>query len=163
MRWENIGIKILIGYVIGTFVIMEILYFGVWCRPFHEYWAVPTNSSQCDAATNHLITNAVFNLSSDCIMLAIGLPMFLRMKLPWSVTTDVTPLKPQLMLTVNLQEEEVASCCNLLARGIRHSRSDPEQGIFIQPAIRCTVDVLVRARKLNSALGRQSAFCLESE
>lgn len=82
-RWENVGIKILIGYVIGSFIIMEILYFAVWCRPFHEYWAVPTNSSQCDAATNHLITNAVFNLSSDCIMLAIGLPMFLRMKLPW--------------------------------------------------------------------------------
>ncbi|KAF2173088.1 hypothetical protein M409DRAFT_17036 [Zasmidium cellare ATCC 36951] len=82
-RWENVGIKVLIGYVIGSFVIMEVLYFAVWCRPFHEYWAVPTNSSQCDAATNHLITNAVFNLSSDCIMLAIGLPMFLRMKLPW--------------------------------------------------------------------------------
>ncbi|EME49087.1 hypothetical protein DOTSEDRAFT_84550 [Dothistroma septosporum NZE10] len=83
LRWENIGIKVLAGYVIGSFVIMEILYFGVWCQPFHEYWAVPTSSSQCDAATNHLITNASFNLSSDLIMLAIGLPMFLRMKLRW--------------------------------------------------------------------------------
>lgn len=102
LRWENVGIKILGAYVIITFIVMEVLYFGVWCRPFYEYWvcsiryarhvfdadrlqAVPTNSIQCDAATNHLITNATFNLSSDLIMLTIGLPMFLRMKLPWYV------------------------------------------------------------------------------
>lgn len=86
LRWENLGIKVLFGYVATSFVVMEILYFGVWCRPFYEYWAVPTNSVQCDAATNHLITNATFNLSSDVILIAIGLPMFLRMKLPWYAT-----------------------------------------------------------------------------
>ncbi|KAF2765491.1 hypothetical protein EJ03DRAFT_206755 [Teratosphaeria nubilosa] len=82
LRRENIAIKVLAGYVAFGFVFMEVFYFAVWCRPFWEYWAVPTDSVQCDAATNHLITNAVFNLSSDCIMLAIGLPMFLRMQLP---------------------------------------------------------------------------------
>lgn len=80
---ENLAIKILFGYVVVTFVVMDILYFGVWCQPFHNYWAVPTPNKQCDAATNHLITNAVFNLTSDVAMLLIGLPMFLRMKLPW--------------------------------------------------------------------------------
>ncbi|KAI5371121.1 hypothetical protein Slin14017_G020000 [Septoria linicola] len=83
LRWQNIAIKILLGYVIGSFFIMVILYLGVWCRPFSQYWAVPPNSSQCNAATNHLITNACFNLTSDVIMLAVGLPIFLRMKLPW--------------------------------------------------------------------------------
>lgn len=34
-------------YVAVAFVIMEILYFGVWCRPFNQYWAVPPNSSEC--------------------------------------------------------------------------------------------------------------------
>lgn len=82
MRKENIAIKVLAGYVAFGFCFMEIFYFGVWCRPFHDYWAVPTPHVQCDAATNHLITNATFNISSDCIMLAIGLPMFLRMHLP---------------------------------------------------------------------------------
>jgi hypothetical protein len=33
-------------YVAVAFVIMEVLYFGVWCRPFHQYWALPTNSSK---------------------------------------------------------------------------------------------------------------------
>lgn len=63
---------------------MEILYNGVWCRPFSNYWALPTPSTQCSAATNHLITNAVFNLSSDLIMLAIGCSLFIRTNLPWS-------------------------------------------------------------------------------
>jgi hypothetical protein len=83
VRKENVFIKILCGYVAFGFVFMEIFYFGVWCRPFYLYWAVPTPNIQCSAATNHLITNAVFNLSSDSIMIAIGLPMFLRLKLPW--------------------------------------------------------------------------------
>lgn len=34
-------------YVAVSFVIMEILYFGVWCRPFNQYFAVPPNSSEC--------------------------------------------------------------------------------------------------------------------
>jgi hypothetical protein len=77
---------------------MEVLYFGVWCRPFNQYWAVPTNSSrfnlgaymlqrltrteQCSAATNHLITNAVFNISSDFIILSIPMPLLFKVRLP---------------------------------------------------------------------------------
>lgn len=83
LRKENIAIKVLCGYVAFGFIFMEIFYLGVWCRPFHNYWAVPTPNVQCDAATNHLITNAVFNLSSDLIMIAVGLPMFIRLNLPW--------------------------------------------------------------------------------
>lgn len=83
MRWENIAIKVLLGYVVISFAVMEILYFGYWCQPFHNYWAVPTPNVQCNAATNHLILNTTFNLTSDVIMLAVGLPMFLRLNLPW--------------------------------------------------------------------------------
>jgi hypothetical protein len=46
--------------------------------------AVPTPDPQCDTAINHLITNAVFNISSDVIMLALGVPMFARIQLPLS-------------------------------------------------------------------------------
>jgi hypothetical protein len=81
-RKENIAVRVLFGYIIATFIVMDGLYFGYWCQPFHNYWAVPTPNPQCDAATNHLITNAVFNLTSDCAMLIIGLPMFLRLNLP---------------------------------------------------------------------------------
>lgn len=80
---SNVAIKILAVYVALGFVVMEILYFAAWCRPFSEYWAVPTKSSQCNALINHRITNAVFNISSDLIMLCIALPIFLRSLLPW--------------------------------------------------------------------------------
>jgi hypothetical protein len=33
-------------YVAVSFVVMEILYLGVWCRPFSQYWALPPNSSK---------------------------------------------------------------------------------------------------------------------
>jgi hypothetical protein len=57
---ENIAVKILAVYIALGFVVMEILYFSTWCRPFARYWAVPTESS-CNTLTNHRITNAVFN------------------------------------------------------------------------------------------------------
>ncbi|KAF1352592.1 hypothetical protein BDV97DRAFT_280858, partial [Delphinella strobiligena] len=81
-RRENVAIKILGGYVAFTFIFMEIFYFGVWCRPFQDYWAVPTPNVQCSAAIHHLITNAVFNISSDTLILAVALPMFIKTKLP---------------------------------------------------------------------------------
>ncbi|KAI5206902.1 hypothetical protein E4T42_05047 [Aureobasidium subglaciale] len=78
---ERLAIKILFFYVGISWVVMEILYFGVWCRPFTMYWAVPS-TQQCTAATNHLILNAVFNLSSDICILAVALPMFIKTRLP---------------------------------------------------------------------------------
>jgi hypothetical protein len=82
LRNENLAIKLLAAYVALGFVVMEILYFAAWCRPISEYWAVPTSSSQCNALINHRITKAVFNLSSDIIMLVIALQMFIRSLLP---------------------------------------------------------------------------------
>lgn len=79
---ENVAVKILSVYVTFGFVFMEIFYFGVWCRPFTNYWAVPTPNTQCNAATNHLITNAVFNISSDLFLLILALQMIVRSRLP---------------------------------------------------------------------------------
>ena len=75
--------KLLAAYTALGFVTIEILYFGVWCRPFSNYWALPTPNLQCSEATNHLITNAVFNISSDGAMLAIAAYLFVGSKLEW--------------------------------------------------------------------------------
>jgi hypothetical protein len=76
-------VKCLACYMIATFIIMEVLYFGVWCRPFHNYWALPTPNLQCSTAKNHLITNAIFNISSDLVMLIIAFSLFIGNRLPW--------------------------------------------------------------------------------
>lgn len=39
---HNLIVKLVAVYVGTGLVMMEILYFGVWCRPFSNYWAVPT-------------------------------------------------------------------------------------------------------------------------
>ncbi|KAJ4993800.1 hypothetical protein SVAN01_00854 [Stagonosporopsis vannaccii] len=83
LRNENIAIKLLSAYVALGYVVMQILYFAVWCRPFSEYYAVPTNSTQCNTLLRHRITKAVINISSDIIMLSIALQMLIRSKLPW--------------------------------------------------------------------------------
>ncbi|KAF2132632.1 hypothetical protein P153DRAFT_168780 [Dothidotthia symphoricarpi CBS 119687] len=79
---QHIFVQATAVYVFLGFVVMEILYFGVWCRPFNQYWAVPTYSVQCSAATNHLITNAVLNISSDLIIISIPLPLLFKVRLP---------------------------------------------------------------------------------
>lgn len=75
-------VKFIAAYVALGFLVMEILYFGVWCRPFHEYWAVPTDNKQCSAAIHHLITNAVFNISSDIMIILIPMPLLFKVRLP---------------------------------------------------------------------------------
>ncbi|KAI1505049.1 hypothetical protein F5X99DRAFT_431145 [Biscogniauxia marginata] len=79
---QNVAVKIVVCYVAVGFVVMEILYLGVWCRPFDQYWAVPVANPQCSAATNHLITNAVLNISSDIMIILIPMPVFLKAQLP---------------------------------------------------------------------------------
>jgi hypothetical protein len=79
---QHFIVKLVAGYVMIGFVVMEILYFGVWCRPFNQYWAVPTNSNQCSAAIHHLITNAVLNISSDIMIILIPMPLLFKVKIP---------------------------------------------------------------------------------
>ncbi|KND91021.1 hypothetical protein TOPH_04420 [Tolypocladium ophioglossoides CBS 100239] len=77
----NLAVKIVAAYAAVGFVLMEILYLGVWCRPFSQYWAVPPDNPQCSAATNHLITNAVLNISSDLMIILIPMPIFLQSRI----------------------------------------------------------------------------------
>ncbi|KAH8593893.1 hypothetical protein B0O99DRAFT_493547, partial [Bisporella sp. PMI_857] len=79
---QRLAVKVIAGYVAFGFVLMEILYFGVWCRPFDHYWQVPVENTQCSAATNHLIVNACLNISSDVFMLFIPIPLLIHSQLP---------------------------------------------------------------------------------
>ena len=79
---QAVLVKIVGGYVVGTYIIMVVLFFAVWCRPFHNYWSVPAANPQCATYHDHLIVNTVFNISSDLMMLCIPLPVLIRAKLP---------------------------------------------------------------------------------
>ncbi|KIW89703.1 uncharacterized protein Z519_09859 [Cladophialophora bantiana CBS 173.52] len=75
---QALVVKVAAAYVAITYIVMEICYFAVWCRPFHDYWQTPTNNVQCTTALHHLIMNLVFNLSSDILILSIPLPLFVK-------------------------------------------------------------------------------------
>jgi len=75
---QNLVVKCAAVYVGVTYVVMEVFYFAVWCRPFHEYWALPSTNPQCTTALHHLIMNMCFNISSDILIMSIPLPLLLR-------------------------------------------------------------------------------------
>jgi hypothetical protein len=75
---QNLVVKLVSAYVAATYIVMEILYFGYWCRPFHDYWQTPTSNTECTTALHHLILNLAFNLSSDLMIMSIPTPMILK-------------------------------------------------------------------------------------
>ncbi|RDW83804.1 uncharacterized protein DSM5745_04130 [Aspergillus mulundensis] len=78
----HLFVQILAGYVALGFVVIEITYFAVYCRPFSQYWAVPVSNPQCATYQHYSITQAVFNLSSDAFMLIIPIPLLKGTQMP---------------------------------------------------------------------------------
>lgn len=69
-----------IGWVALSFLGDEIALFTA-CLPVSHYWAVPVNNAQCASYQYYQIVNAVFNISSDIMLLAVGLPPVLKARL----------------------------------------------------------------------------------
>ncbi|KAH7127850.1 hypothetical protein B0J13DRAFT_588575 [Dactylonectria estremocensis] len=79
---QNLLVKIVAGYTLFSFVIMEILFFAAWCRPFYHYWQVPPDNLNCSAETNHMITNIVTNITTDILIILLPMPVFVQSQLP---------------------------------------------------------------------------------
>ncbi|KAL8676887.1 MAG: hypothetical protein Q9186_006641 [Xanthomendoza sp. 1 TL-2023] len=79
---QNRLVKIVGAYCFFGYVLVQILYLGVWCRPIQQYWQVPVDNSQCASYYHHLITSAVFNITSDLLMIYIPLPILIKARLP---------------------------------------------------------------------------------
>ncbi|KAK3344243.1 hypothetical protein B0T25DRAFT_321772 [Lasiosphaeria hispida] len=81
---EGLAVKITAGYCVLGFIVTQVLYLAVWCRPITDYWAVPLppDNEQCMTYHNHLVTVTVFHVSSDLMMLCIPVPMIARTRLP---------------------------------------------------------------------------------
>ncbi|EFX04441.1 hypothetical protein CMQ_1369 [Grosmannia clavigera kw1407] len=81
---ESYAVRIVAVYCAVGYVVVQILYFGVWCRPFHAYWEVPVpdDQPQCKTYRHHMITMTAFHVSSDLLMLLIPVPLIARTNLP---------------------------------------------------------------------------------
>lgn len=72
----------LFWYIWIGFIVIEIVYYGVFCKPFDQYWAVPVTDLQCATYHNYSIVQMVFNISSDFCLILIPLPMVCKAHLP---------------------------------------------------------------------------------
>ncbi|KOC17097.1 hypothetical protein AFLA70_238g001960 [Aspergillus flavus AF70] len=75
MTKEHSMVKMVTLYVVASFLVIEILFLGVWCRPISEY-------NQCRFYFNYLITITILNISSDLLMLYIPLLLYSQLQLP---------------------------------------------------------------------------------
>ncbi|KAE8367482.1 hypothetical protein BDV27DRAFT_142762 [Aspergillus caelatus] len=71
---EHRLVQVVAVYVIVTFIVLEILFWAVWCVPPQKYW-------QCTRFWNHLITTTVLNISSDLLILSIPIPLLIRLQI----------------------------------------------------------------------------------
>ncbi|GKT57611.1 hypothetical protein ColTof3_04950 [Colletotrichum tofieldiae] len=69
-------------YVAVGWTATQIMMFTA-CRPFSGYWAVPPPDPQCATYEQYAILQAVFNISSDVLMLLVPLPLVFRMEIAW--------------------------------------------------------------------------------
>lgn len=74
----NLYVRALAVYVAVGLIVILITYYGVYCRPFSQYWAMPVQNMQCATYQHYSITQAVFNISSDAAMLAIPIPLLIK-------------------------------------------------------------------------------------
>jgi hypothetical protein len=77
LRWIK---AVALWVVIGWFAV-EIAFFTA-CRPFAGYWAVPPPNPQCTTLKHFAIVQAVFNISSDMLIIVLPIPMVMSLSLP---------------------------------------------------------------------------------
>ncbi|OAL07352.1 hypothetical protein IQ06DRAFT_342090 [Phaeosphaeriaceae sp. SRC1lsM3a] len=74
-------IRFVAAWVIAGWVAVQIAFFTA-CRPFNGYWAVPPPNPQCTTLEHFAIVQAVFNISSDLLIIAVPIPMVVSLTLP---------------------------------------------------------------------------------
>jgi hypothetical protein len=77
MRW----IRLVAIWVVAGWVAVQIAFFTA-CRPFNGYWAVPPPNPQCTTLEHYAIVQAVFNISSDLLIIALPIPLIASLSLP---------------------------------------------------------------------------------
>jgi hypothetical protein len=76
-------VKIVAIYSAVGLIVTEASLF-IFCRPFSQYWAVPVSNHQCSNYHDYCIVQTCFNISSDLLILALPLPIIIRVQVnPW--------------------------------------------------------------------------------
>jgi hypothetical protein len=74
-------IRLVAAWVATGYICVQIAFFTA-CRPFKGYWGMPPPNPQCTTLQHYSIVQAVFNLSSDILIIAVPIPMIASLTLP---------------------------------------------------------------------------------
>jgi hypothetical protein len=118
---QHVVVKAVTAYILVTYIVMEVLYFGYWCRPFHDYWQTPTKNVQCTTALHHLIVNLSFNLSSDLLIMSIPLPLLFKARMD---------LKRKLLLILPFSMGAFTILCAILSKHLSFTQPFSGEWVF---------------------------------
>jgi hypothetical protein len=154
---QNLAVKFVAAYVTVGFVVMEILYLGVWCRPFNQYWAVPPENSMFTLNTLRLYSA---NLLSS--MLRCYKPSHHQRRPQHHLRRHDHPHPhanfPQIPAPIETQgRPHWCLCPRRLHNPLRH----PQQILLLQRTIRLKLDILVHPRILHRHHHRQPSLHLD--
>lgn len=88
---EQTFVKICAGYSFCGYLASQLVLF-LNCRPFSGYWALPPPQMECATYFRFLVVQAIFNISSDVVILAIIVPML------WKLNMSVRDKLPLLFI-----------------------------------------------------------------
>ncbi|KAI6246834.1 hypothetical protein HI914_04710 [Erysiphe necator] len=81
VRSYEIALYTLLAYIILGFLIVEIAYYAILCKPFSQYWAMPVENPECTTYHNYSVIQMVFNISSDIFLFFLPTWIVLRSKM----------------------------------------------------------------------------------
>ena len=152
---QQLAVKIVGGYVVVNWIVMEILYFGVWCRPCPQYWAVPVANGKSSPTNNR------FKANINRTMLSSNPPPNCQRRFQSQLGYNDAlhpPPPPNNLATPTYQETNPLH--PLLPRHLRHPVRRPQQILLFRPPLLPNVGILVYPRSIDGGLGSQYADVL---
>jgi hypothetical protein len=77
-------LKSVAAYIIASYLIIEILYFGVLCVPFRQYWAIMVINQQCATYVTYYQVHLALNSTAYVLLMAAAIAIIASWQLAMS-------------------------------------------------------------------------------
>jgi hypothetical protein len=64
--------KFVAAYIMANFISIEVSYYAVLGRPFHNYWALPVQNPECATYATYYEILIALNISSDTLIMGLA-------------------------------------------------------------------------------------------
>ncbi len=149
-------VKLVAGYVVFGYILTQILFLGVWCRPIQQYWQVPVdNSKQSISLPNGRAKPLIspFRRPMRLLLPPLSNRLGLQHLLRPNDAPDPPPPPHQSSPPMETQNRPLR---RLLPRHLRHPRRNPKPLLQLHRRLRLPhLPKLVRRRSRHRGHGHQ--------